>query len=49
LASRSSRAPIPTGYVVSVTGRFDVAFDLAGALVPIGITPAMVATRRPIG
>jgi MFS family permease len=42
-------APVLTGYIVSVTGRFDVAFDLAAALVLIGATLAITATRRPIG
>jgi ACS family glucarate transporter-like MFS transporter len=42
-------APILTGYIVAATGRFDAAFDLAAALVLIGATLAMTATRRPIG
>jgi ACS family glucarate transporter-like MFS transporter len=42
-------APVLTGYIVSITGHFDAAFDLAGALVLIGATLAMTATRRPIG
>jgi hypothetical protein len=42
-------APVLTGYIVLVTGRFDVAFDLAAALVLIGATLVMTATRRPIG
>jgi ACS family glucarate transporter-like MFS transporter len=42
-------APVLTGYIVSITGQFDAAFDLAGALVLIGATLAMTATRRPIG
>jgi hypothetical protein len=42
-------APVLTGYIVSVTGRFDVAFDLAAALVLMGATLAITATRRPIG
>ena len=42
-------APIATGYIVAVTHQFDAAFDLAAALVLIGATLAMTATRRPIG
>ncbi len=42
-------APVITGYVVQATGRFDAAFELAAALVLIGATLVMTATRRPIG
>ncbi len=42
-------APIITGYVVALTHRFDAAFELAAALVLLGATLAMTATRRPIG
>ena len=42
-------APVLTGYIVSITGRFDAAFDLAGVLILIGATLAMTATRQPIG
>jgi MFS family permease len=42
-------APILTGYIVAATNSFDAAFDLAAALVLIGATLVMTATRRPIG
>ena len=42
-------APIITGYVVAATHQFDAAFELAAALVLIGATLAMTATRQPIG
>jgi MFS family permease len=42
-------APIITGYVVAATGQFNAAFELAAALVLIGATLVMTATRRPIG
>lgn len=42
-------APVITGYVVAATKSFDGAFELAGALVLIGATLALTATRRPIG
>jgi MFS family permease len=42
-------APILTGYIVGITGHFDVAFELAGGLVLLGATLVLTATRRPIG
>ena len=42
-------APVLTGYIMSVTGQFGAAFDLAAALVLIGATVVMAVARRPIG
>jgi sugar phosphate permease len=42
-------APIVTGYVVGNTGRFDLAFEIAGLLAVIGAVVVVVAARRPIG
>jgi MFS family permease len=41
-------APIVTGYVVQSTGRYDVAFLVAGALLLVGARSALLLTRRPI-
>lgn len=41
-------APIVTGYVISVTGNFDVAFAVAGALLVCGSLSALLLTRQPI-
>lgn len=41
-------APIATGYVVSMTGNYDVAFFIAGALLLIGLTVGLTMTRKPI-
>lgn len=41
-------APIVTGYVVSMTGSYDVAFFIAGALLLIGVTVCLTMTRHPI-
>ena len=43
-----SLAPIVTGYLVHVTGKFDSAFFLAGALVVAGSLISLLATRKPI-
>ena len=42
-------APIVTGYVIDLTGSFDMAFVIAGILLLIGATSVMTLTRRPIG
>ena len=42
-------APIVTGYVVQITGSYDVAFVVAGVLLIIGAASALFLTRRPIG
>ncbi len=42
-------APIVTGYVIEVTGSFDMAFVIAGILLLAGATSVMTLTRRPIG
>ena len=41
-------APIVTGYVVQLTGRYDAAFAVAGALLLLGALSAMLLTRHPI-
>ncbi len=41
-------APIVTGYIVQSTGRYDVAFVVAGALLVAGSLSAMLLTHRPI-
>ena len=42
-------APIVTGYVIAVTGSYDMAFVIAGVLLVIGATSILTLTRRPIG
>ena len=42
-------APIVTGYVIQMTGRFDFAFVIAGALLVCGAASALTLTRRPVG
>ncbi len=42
-------APIVTGYVVQLTGSYDYAFVVAGALLLVGATSALSLTHRPIG
>lgn len=42
-------APIVTGYVVQLTGSYDYAFVVAGALLLIGAMSALSLTKRPIG
>jgi len=42
-------APIVTGYVIALTGSYDMAFVIAGILLLIGATSVMTLTRRPIG
>jgi ACS family glucarate transporter-like MFS transporter len=42
-------APIVTGYVIQITGSFDYAFVIAGALLVCGALSALLLTRRPIG
>lgn len=42
-------APIVTGYVVQVTGNYDYAFVVAGALLIIGAISALSLTHRPVG
>jgi len=41
-------SPIITGYIVGITGSFDNAFFIAGALPLIGATSVLLMTRRPI-
>ena len=41
-------APIVTGYVIQMTGSFDFAFVIAGALLVCGALSALLLTRRPI-
>jgi MFS family permease len=41
-------APIVTGYVIQLTGSFDYAFVIAGALLVCGALSALLLTRRPI-
>jgi MFS family permease len=41
-------APIVTGYVVSITGSYDVAFLVAGALLLVAVTVCLTMTREPI-
>jgi MFS family permease len=41
-------APIVTGYVISLTGKYDFAFAIAGALQLIGIVVTLTMTYRPI-
>ncbi len=42
-------APIVTGYVIELTGSYDMAFVIAGILLLIGATSVLTLTRRPIG
>lgn len=42
-------APIVTGYVIDMTGSYDMAFIIAGILLLIGATSVMTLTRQPIG
>jgi MFS family permease len=42
-------APIVTGYVISATGRYDLAFVIAGCLLVIGVMSALVLARGRIG
>lgn len=42
-------APIVTGYVVQASGRFDVAFVVAGALLVVGALAVFLLARKPIG
>ncbi len=42
-------APIVTGYVIDLTGSYDMAFVIAGILLLIGATSVMTMTRQPIG
>jgi MFS family permease len=42
-------APIVTGYVVQLSGRFDRTFVISGILLLVGSCIVMVMTRRPIG
>ena len=42
-------APIVTGYVIDLTGSYDMAFVIAGVLLLIGATSVLTLTRRPIG
>ena len=41
-------SPIVTGYIVGITGSFDNAFFIAGALPLIGAASVLLMTRRPI-
>lgn len=42
-------APIVTGYVVQLTGRFDTTYLISGVLLLIGSVVVVTLTRRPIG
>ena len=42
-------APIVTGYVIAVTGSYDVAFIVAGVLLICGSASVLTLTRRPLG
>jgi len=42
-------APIVTGYVVQATGRFDMAFVVAGVLLVLGSLAVFLLARKPIG
>jgi MFS family permease len=42
-------APIVTGYVVSITGSYDMAFVIAGVLLVVGAASILTLTRHPIG
>ncbi len=42
-------APIVTGYVIQLTGSYDVAFVVAGVLLICGAVCVLTLTRRPIG
>ncbi len=42
-------APIVTGYVIDLTGSYDMAFVIAGILLLIGATSVVTLTQRPIG
>jgi cyanate permease len=42
-------APIVTGYVIAVTGSFDMAFVIAGILLVSGAISILTLTRQPIG
>jgi dipeptide/tripeptide permease len=42
-------APIVTGYLVEVTGSFNSAFILAGALALVGASVTLALVRTPIG
>jgi ACS family glucarate transporter-like MFS transporter len=41
-------APVVTGYVVKMTGRFDSAFVISAAVTLIGVVVTLTMTRRPI-
>lgn len=41
-------APIVTGYVISMTGSYDIAFVIAGVLLLTGIVITLTMTHRPI-
>lgn len=42
-------APIVTGYVVALTGSYNDAFLIAGALLLVGMVATLTMTRQPIG
>jgi len=42
-------APIVTGYVISITGSYDMAFIIAGVLLVVGAGSILTLTRHPIG
>jgi MFS family permease len=42
-------APIVTGYVIAVTGSYDMAFVIAGLLLFIGAASILTLTRKPMG
>ncbi|MDR3538613.1 MAG: MFS transporter [Acetobacteraceae bacterium] len=42
-------APIVTGYVIAITGSYNMAFVIAGGLLVIGAVSTLTLTRHPIG
>ncbi|HEX3573224.1 MAG TPA: MFS transporter [Rhodopila sp.] len=42
-------APIVTGYVIAITGSYNMAFVIAGLLLVVGAVSTLTLTRRPIG
>jgi ACS family glucarate transporter-like MFS transporter len=42
-------APIATGYVIAMTGSYNMAFVIAGLLLVVGAVSILALTRRPIG
>jgi nitrate/nitrite transporter NarK len=42
-------APIATGYVIAITGSYNMAFVIAGGLLVVGAVSTLTLTRHPIG